>query len=181
MNHLEKHEVLAVLKVAREHSELDWLLFSIQYIHSHRISEVLSLTPENFDLTADGGFCTVQRLKGSLKTTQPLVSHDNPLLNELPAVTKLLATVGPKERLFGTLKKQNANYRFAKYATLAGLPKHKRHTHCLRHSRAMHTIRQAGIENVRQLCGHASIASTGYYLRVSDQTAWAALGAAAGL
>jgi integrase len=133
------------------------------------------------DLTSDGGFCTVQRLKGSLKTTQPLVVHDNPLLNELPAITKLLATLGPKERLFGTLKKQNANYRFAKYATLAGLPKHRRHTHCLRHSRAMHTIKQAGIENVRQLCGHASIASTGYYLRVSDQTAWAALGAAAGL
>jgi len=44
MNHLEKHEVLAVLKVAREHSELDWLLFAFQYIHSHRISEVLALT-----------------------------------------------------------------------------------------------------------------------------------------
>jgi integrase len=107
MNHLERHEVLAVLRVAREHSELDWLLFCIQYIHSHRISEVLSLTPENFDVTADGGFCTVQRLKGSLKTTQPLVTHDNPLLNELPAVTQLLSTLGPKERLFGTLKKQN--------------------------------------------------------------------------
>ena len=53
MNHLERHEVLAVLKIAREHSELDWLLFAFQYIHSHRISEVLTLTPENFD----GGFC----------------------------------------------------------------------------------------------------------------------------
>jgi site-specific recombinase XerD len=40
----------------------------------------------------------------------------------------------------------------------------------------MHTIKTAGIENVRQLCGHASIASTGYYLKVSDATAWAALG-----
>jgi len=177
MNHLEKHEVLAVLKVAREHSELDWLLFAFQYIHSHRISEVLALTPENFD----GGFVTVQRLKGSLKTTQPLVIHEDPLLNERPALEALLQTLKPTERLFGTLKKQNANYRFAKYAKLAGLPKHKRHTHCLRHSRAMHTIRQAGIENVRQLCGHASIASTGYYLRTSDASAWAALGAGAGL
>ena len=49
MNHLERHEVLAVLKIAREQSELDWLLFAFQYIHSHRISEVLALTPENFD------------------------------------------------------------------------------------------------------------------------------------
>ena len=86
MNHLEKHEVLAVLKIAREQSELDWLLFTFQYIHSHRISEVLTLTPENFD----GGFCTVQRLKGSLKTTQPLVTHEEPLLNERPAIDALL-------------------------------------------------------------------------------------------
>ena len=86
MNHLEKHELLAVLKVAREHSELDWLLFTFQYIHALRISEVLALTPENFD----GGFVTVQRLKGSLKTVQPLVSHDEPLLNERAAIEALL-------------------------------------------------------------------------------------------
>jgi integrase len=107
MNHLERHEVLAVLKIAREHSELDWLLFTLQYIHSHRISEVLALTPENFD----GGFCTVQRLKGSLKTTQPLVTHEEPLLNERPAIDALLRRLRPDERLFGTLTKQNANYR----------------------------------------------------------------------
>jgi integrase len=177
MNHLEKHELLAVLRVAREHSELDWLLFCIQYIHSHRISEVLALTRENFD----GGFVTVQRLKGSLRTTQPLVTHDEPLLNERPAIEALLGTLKPGQRLFGTLTKQNANYRFAKYAQLAGLPKHTRHTHCLRHSRAMHTIKMAGIENVRVLCGHRSIASTGEYLKVSDSSAWAALGAGAGL
>lgn len=177
MNHLEKHELLAVLRVAREQSQLDWLLFTFQYIHALRISEVLNLTPDNFD----GGFVSVQRLKGSLKTVQPLVTHDEPLLNERPAIEALLKCLQPGQMLFGTLTKQNANYRFAKYARLAGLPKHKRHTHCLRHSRAMHTIRQAGIENVRQLCGHASITSTGYYLKVSDSSAWAALGAGAGL
>ena len=141
------------------------------------ISEVLTLAPENFD----GGCCTVQRLKGSLRTTQPLVTHEEPLLNERSAIDALLRRLRPGERLFGTLTKQNANYRFAKYAKLAGLPRHKRHTHCLRHSRAMHTIKMAGIENVRQLCGHASIASTGFYLRVSDASAWAALGSGAGL
>jgi integrase len=177
MNHLEKDELLAFLKVAREHSPSDWLLFAFQYIHALRISEVLALTPENFD----GGFVTVQRLKGSLRTTQPLVIHDDPLLNERPAIEALLSTLAPQQRLFGALTKQNANYRFAKYAKLAGLPKHKRHTHCLRHSRAMHTIKIAGIENVRQLCGHSSIASTGNYLRTSCASAWAALGAGAGL
>ncbi len=137
----------------------------------------MALTPENFD----GGFVTVQRLKGSLKTVQPLVTHNEPLLDERAALESLIRTLQPTQRLFGTLKKQNANYRFAKYAKLAGLPKHKQHTHCLRHSRAMHTIRTVGIENVRQLCGHRSIASTGEYLKVSDSSAWAALGTGAGL
>ncbi len=40
MSHLEKHELLAVLKIAREHSELDWLMLAFKYVHSHRISEV---------------------------------------------------------------------------------------------------------------------------------------------
>ena len=66
--------------------------------------------PENFD----GGFVTVQRLKGSLKTTQPLVTHDEPLLNERPSIDALLRRLRPDERLFGTLTKQNANYRFAR-------------------------------------------------------------------
>ena len=181
MNHLEKHELLAVLKVAREHSESDWLMFTIQYVHSHRISEVLGLTPANFDIAPNGGYLDVQRLKGSLRTVQPLVTTDEPLLNEFHAIEALLRTLAPGQRLFGNLTKQNANYRFCKYARIAGLAKHKRHTHCLRHSRAMHTIKQIGIENVRQLCGHKSIASTGEYLKVSDQSAWAALGAGAGL
>lgn len=137
----------------------------------------MALTPENFD----GGFVTVQRLKGSLKTVQPLVTHNEPLLDERAALESLIRTLQPTQRLFGTLKKQNANYRFAKYAKLAGLPKHKQHTHCLRHSRAMHTIKTVGIENVRQLCGHRSIASTGEYLKVSDSSAWAALGTGGGL
>src|SRR5580704_10069805 len=57
---LDKAEVLSVLKVAREHSELDWLMFAIQYIHAMRISEVLDLTADNIDNT---GFMTVQRMK----------------------------------------------------------------------------------------------------------------------
>jgi hypothetical protein len=89
VNHLEKYELLAVLRVAREHSESDWLLFTFQYIHSHRISEVFALTPENFD----GGFVTVQRLKGSLRTVQPLVNHPDPLLNEKPALEALIKTL----------------------------------------------------------------------------------------
>jgi hypothetical protein len=42
----------------------------------------------------------------------------------------------------------------------------------------MLTIRTAGIENVRAYLGHKSIASTGAYLKVDDETASKAVGAA---
>jgi integrase len=43
----------------------------------------------------------------------------------------------------------------------------------------MMTIHDAGIENVRQWLGHKSIASTGAYLRVTDEAASRAIGKAA--
>jgi integrase len=44
----------------------------------------------------------------------------------------------------------------------------------------MHTIKTAGIENVRQYLGHRSMASTGAYLRVDDDAASKAIAAAMG-
>ena len=64
---------------------------------------------------------------------------------------------------------------FQKYAKRAGLPEHKWHPHTLKHSVARHHIRQAGIENIRRYLGHKSLASTGEYLKVTDEEAAFAL------
>ncbi len=58
---------------------------------------------------------------------------------------------------------------FRHYATQAGLPPHKRHSHCLRHSIATHLI-DAGqsLEYVQDHLGHRSIQSTGVYAKISD-------------
>jgi site-specific recombinase XerD len=50
----------------------------------------------------------------------------------------------------------------------------------LKHSIAMQSIREAGIENVRQYLGHRSISSTGAYLKVTDEAASAAVIKSAG-
>src|ERR1041385_913796 len=87
MEHLSREQLLGVLGHARAARERDWILLLVSFWHGLRASEAVSLTPEHF---ADG-YLTVQRLKGSLKTTQPLVEHEDELLNERAALEGWLA------------------------------------------------------------------------------------------
>lgn len=138
----------------------------VAFSHGLRASEVTQITP---DAVRDG-YLTVKRLKGSLRTTQPLVSSSDPLFDEATALVEFLKT----HRSFGIGRIQFWRL-MHRYAIAAGIPKHKAHPHVLKHSIAMQTIEAAGIENVRQYLGHKSIASTGAYLRVSDDEAAAAI------
>ena len=172
MQHLSREQVLAVLERARAASERDWTLLLVTFWHGLRASEAVALTPANFH----DGYITVQRLKGSLRTTQPLVEDPHPLLDERSAVQSWLR-FHPEGRLFPIGRVQF--YRlFRRYAAAAGLPRHLAHPHILKHSIASLTIREAGIENVRQYLGHVSIASTGEYLKVDDAAASSAIASA---
>src|SRR6202030_3688041 len=122
-------------------------------------------------------YLTIQRLKGSEKTVQPLVEDAEELLNERVAVERWLeshkalhAGDGYRKRLFPISRVQFFRL-FRRYGREAGLPRHLCHPHVLKHSIAMQSIPLAGIENVRQYLGHKSIASTGRYLKVSDEAA----------
>jgi len=166
MMHLQKDQLLTLLRTAKEHSERDWLLFTVAYLHGLRISEVLSLTPSN----VRDGFLAVQRLKGSLKTVQPLVTHVEPLLNERPALEQIVQGLAPDQRIFRNLDRVQSWRLMQKYGQKAGLPEHLLHPHTLKHTAGMATISK-GIEFTRQYLGHKSISSTGSYLRVSDLAA----------
>jgi integrase len=187
MEHLTREQLRGVLEQAKAARERDWVLLLVAFWHGLRASEAVNLTPEHF---ADG-FLTVQRLKGSLKTVQPLVDDPDPLLNERAALETWLAKHSSRlahesngsglphqqKRLFPISR--FAFYRLMRfYGRKAGLPKHLCHPHVLKHSIAMQSIRSAGIENVRQYLGHKSISSTGEYLKVDDQAASAAIAAA---
>jgi type 1 fimbriae regulatory protein FimE len=162
--------LLALLAVARASRERDWLWILVAFRHGLRVSEVVALTPDNLK----DGFLTVQRLKGSLRTTQVLVSDDNPLLNEREPLFDYVRNMLPNQRLF-PIGRQHAWALLQKYGKAAGLPAHLCHPHILKHSIAMQSIHSAGIENVRQHLGHKSIASTGAYLKVSDADASASV------
>ena len=155
MNHLSKHEFGAILEAAKVNHR-DYVMIHTSYMHGLRASEVVGLTTSNIR----DGFLIVQRLKGSLRTVQP-ASH---------VLIDFVSDLAIGKKVFPITRRQFQRI-IHKYGKLAGIPEHKCHPHVLKHSIAMHTIKRAGIENVRQYLGHRSLASTGAYLRVSDEAA----------
>jgi integrase len=186
MEHLTKPQLLKVLGIAREHSELHWLAILVGYNHALRASEICGQMlsdirpkpgnpkwqPHPGILPEDvrDGYLTVQRMKGSLKTTQALIGHQtNPLLNERAALERLARMTEPKARVF-PISRVHLYRMFVKYAQLAGIPEHLQYTHVLKHSTGMALIPK-GIEFCRQYLGHRSVASTTAYIVVSDSEA----------
>lgn len=169
---LTREEILELLAEAKRHSDRDWMMILIAFAHGLRASEVTQLTPKHLS----GGFLTVQRLKGSMKTSQPLQWNENPLLNELNIVD-FASMLGSSERLF-PICRQTFWRAIQRHAKAIELPPQKRNTKMLKHSIAMQTIKLAGIENVRQFLGHKSLSSTGAYLKVTDDEAARAVASA---
>lgn len=169
-------EVGRLLGQARRASERDWLMILVAYLHGLRATEVVTLRE---DAVADGAI-TVKRLKGSLKTTHPLLSSPDPLFDERRPLIELARKSKRGERLF-PLTRSAFRHRMRKYCLAAGIPARKAHPHALKHSIALQAIHEAGIEHVRQYLGHKSMSSTGQYLRVNDQEAAAKVAEALGL
>ncbi len=155
-----------LLAEAKRHSERDWLMILVCYTHGLRASEVTQLRE---DAVADGAL-TVKRLKGSYKTTQPLLPNPDPLFDGRDALIDFARKSKRGARLF-PLSRSAFRHRLRKYCAAANIPARKAHPHALKHSIAIHTIANAGIEYVRQWLGHKSMSSTGQYLRVTDEEA----------
>ncbi len=165
MFHLTKKQLSDLLTAARASSERDYLMILVGYLHGLRSSEVCELRSKD----VQDGFLTVRRKKGSLKTTHALFEQEREALTRLAAEKALTG-----ERLF-PITPRHFWYLMQQHGKTAGIPKHLAHCHILKHSIAMHTIAKAGIENVKTFLGHASIASTGFYLKTDDTTANAAI------
>lgn len=168
-------ELRALLVEARASSERDWLMILVAFWHGLRASEVVGIKAKDIE----DGYITVRRLKGSLKTTQTLISHKDSMFNEQKGLFEFTAEMHGNQRIFPVSRIQFWRI-VQKHAKAADLPKHKAHPHALKHTIASQTIAEVGIENCRQWLGHKSISSTGSYLRVSDDAAGLAVCAALG-
>lgn len=157
------------------------LMFKVGFWHGLRVSE---LVPNDRDghpgLRREdiaGGYLRANRLKGSLSTVQAFQSHPEPLLDESKELHDLHRELKPREACF-PMTRDGVRKLMQRIAKRTGIPEHKMHPHALKHTIAKLTIKKAGIENVRQHLGHKSIASTGEYLKVSDEDATKAIASA---
>jgi len=178
MIYLEPSEVLAVLRTAKAKGNREWAMVVVAYKHALRASEVCNLRLDDIDMK--NGSIVVERLKGSLRTTQALTEHrGEPLLNELKAVREWLRQRADdgSDFLFtsqkgGRLDRSQFFRLFRTIAIQAGVPAEKQHPHVLKHSIATHLVSaNVNLALVKQQLGHKSIGSTMRYISTSDQQA----------
>lgn len=185
MVHLEPHEVLSVLKAAKAQNARSWAMILLAYKHALRASEVCNLRLADVDLKND--CITVERLKGSLRTTQEVTGHrGEPLLDEQRALrewTRVRRNDG-SDFLFtsqkgGRLHRTQFFRLFRSVAAAAGLSSEKQHPHVLKHSIATHLVAtNVNLALVKQRLGHKSINSTLRYVSTTDKQASEATAAA---
>ncbi|MGC2271840.1 MAG: tyrosine-type recombinase/integrase [Candidatus Sulfotelmatobacter sp.] len=178
MEHLTPSEIQAVLRKSKAHSTRDWAMVLLAYRHGLRASEVCGLKLSDVDIRNES--ITLRRLKGSLKTVQPLYRHrGQPLLDEIHAMKAWLRERSDdgSDYVFtsqkgGRLDRTQFFRIFQALATEAGLPVEKRHPHCLKHSLGTHLVqRNTNLALVKQALGHKSISSTLRYTAVTDSQA----------
>jgi type 1 fimbriae regulatory protein FimB len=178
MQHLEPAEVLSVLRAAKAKGHREWAMIVVAYKHGMRASEVCNLRVDNLDLK--NGSIVVDRLKGSLRTTQAVTEHrGEPLLNEHRALREWLRERPADGSVYlftsqkgGRLDRSQFFRLFRAIAGEAGLPAEKRHPHALKHSLASHLVSaNVNLALVKQQLGHKSIGSTMRYVTTSDQQA----------
>src|SRR6516164_1434676 len=186
MKALTSDEVLKVLKAASDNPR-DLAMILLAFRHGMRASEVCRLEMKDVDLR--NGEITVRRLKGSLKTTQPLADvPEQSRLSEKRVLRAWLAERGnhPSKYVFTSQKSGHVHrsqfYRiFADAAERAGLPADKRHPHCLKHALGFTLVgANVNLAIVKQALGHKSIASTSVYTQPTDEMAGKAMVAAIG-
>jgi type 1 fimbriae regulatory protein FimB len=177
MKALTHDEILKVLKAVST-SPRDHAMVLLAFRHGMRASEVCGLELKDLDLK--NGEVTIRRLKGSLRTTQPLADlQGQPLLSEKRVLRAWLAERGnhPSKYVFTSQKSGRVHrsqfYRiFSAAAEKAGLPLDRRHPHVLKHSLAVVLVENnVNLATVRVALGHKSIASTAIYAMPSDESA----------
>lgn len=175
------------MEIARRQSTRDHALLLVCFQHALRASELISLKLTDIDWR--NMEITIRRLKGSLKTTQPLFRmRGRPCLDEVCALRSWLKDrpldLG-SDLLFisqkGQFDRNTVSRIFAKYCRLgseARVTKGERpiaqscwHIHALKHSRVTSLVGKMDLYLVKLLAGHAALTSTLRYAHGSQKLA----------
>jgi type 1 fimbriae regulatory protein FimB len=179
MAYLTAEQLEQVLRTAKDKGARDYAMFLCAFSHGMRASEICNLRMDDINLSQ--GTVRINRLKGSLDTTQTFLKmKGKPLLDEERALRAWLS-VREDDRggyVFNSRKSVRLSrvqvYRlFRNICVAAGITdKTLHHPHVLKHSLAMaHIAANTNAFVIRQLLGHKSFDSTLQYTSVSDQQA----------
>jgi integrase len=153
-------EIRAFLAAARAHSERDWAMLLVAYRHALRASEVIAIRPDD----VRDGQLKVRRLKGSETTSQPLLEHADPLLNERAAVIEYARKTAPGQRLF-KMRRQHVWRLVKRYCGAAGIPWDRAKPHNLKATIITQIVELSGVPKGQAWAGHKSGSSTLRYTR----------------
>jgi type 1 fimbriae regulatory protein FimB len=167
MKSFTKEQFASLLKVAKVHSADDYLALLLGFHHGLRVSEILALGAEN----VVEGRLVVQRLKGSKKTTQMLLSPAKELVEVLVA--------SGQEKFFHICRKTFWLH-MKQYAAEAGIP--QCNPHMLKHSCGrLAYLGGMGVAEVGARLGHKNLGNSLIYMQASDEEADKAFARAVGL
>jgi integrase len=179
-SHLKIDEVVAILQAARDESARDWAMFTVCFRHAFRSAEVASLRWSDIDQIA--GMMTVQRLKGGMRTIQPVFrAKGAPVLDEMFALKAWRKEQNPQpgnpyvfttQKSVAHIRRETVSRLFRHYAERASTIRASRgerpipeccwHVHSLRHSMITIMVNTKGVDvfDAKALAGHTKIEST---------------------
>ncbi len=183
IKYLELNEMLTVLDEAKKVSARNWAVVLFAFRFGLRASELAGLTLES----VAGGYCDVQRLKGSEHTRQQITSDTNALLDAKAALAACLREREDTGSMFlftsrlGSGMTRRAIYNvFEDAAFHAGIDAGRRNIHICKHSLAVN-LRKRGVpvDIVQKALGHSRPETTiKFYYHTSQDEATAAIGKA---
>ncbi|MBM3129899.1 MAG: hypothetical protein FJ009_14910 [Chloroflexi bacterium] len=163
----EMQAFFSVMSRSSRSARRDRVLFELMYAGGLRVSEAVGLRVEDIDF-ADGSVRIIG--KGDKERRVYLKPALMQLLQEHIAVEHLASLLFPG-RNGKTLTPRLVELRIKRYAKAASITRLVT-PHTLRHSIAVHCLQGgAPVNFVQGLLGHASLATTGKYLQLTDQMA----------
>ena len=128
-------ELLDLLAQARANRERDWLMILVAAWHGLSAAEVVGFKRD----AVQNGYLTIQRIKGIRTTTQPLVQHKNPLLNEKAALIEFMRETPPGRPVFNLSTK--TFWRIVqRHGKAAGISEDRATPRVLKHSMAIQSL-----------------------------------------
>lgn len=150
-------------------SKRDKALFLLAYSYGLRASEVGLLRREDVDF--ERLKIRITRLKGSISSEYPLRPEVAQALKSYLRSRKDSSPILFPSKRGLPINRRTLDYLMKKYGERAGIPKEKRHFHCLKHSIATHLLDAgADIMFVKDWLGHKNIQNTIVYSQLTSKT-----------